>query len=94
MPEVECLFNEVNSCMLNSIDIMQETIIKNLCNLKINKAPGVDGIFPRLLVENAVELSEPLLYIYIYIYIYRVNHKWYCAEGLEKGRCFCHFKKG
>ena len=74
--------------MLNSIDIMQEIIIKKLCNLKINKAPGVDGIFPRILVENAVELSEPLLYIY------KVNHKWYCAEGLEKGQCYCHLKKG
>ena len=46
------------------MDIMQETIIKKLCNLKKNKAPGVDGIFLRILVENAVELSEPLLYIY------------------------------
>ena len=45
MPEVKCLFNEDNSCTLNSINIMQETIIKKLCNLKINKAPGVDGIF-------------------------------------------------
>ena len=51
MPEVECLFNEDNSCMLNSIDITQETIIKKLCNLMMNKAPGIDGIFPRLLVE-------------------------------------------
>ena len=64
MPEVKCLFNEDNSCMLNSIDISQETIIKKLCNLKINKAPGVDGIIPKILVENSVELSEPLLYIY------------------------------
>ena len=68
MPEVKCLFNEDSSCMLNSIDFTQETIIKKLCNLKKNKAPGVDGIFLRILVENAVELSEPLLYTYIYIY--------------------------
>ena len=32
--------------------------------MKINKAPGADGIVPRILAENAVELSEPLLYIY------------------------------
>ena len=64
MPEVKCLFNEDNSGMLNSIDITQETIIKKLSKLKINIAPGVDGIFPRILVENAVELSEPLLYIF------------------------------
>ena len=29
MPEVKCLFEEDNSCMLNSNDIMQEIIIKN-----------------------------------------------------------------
>ena len=64
MPEVKRLFNEDSNCMLNSIDITQGIIIKELCKLKINKAPGADGIVPRLLVENAVELSEPLLYIY------------------------------
>ena len=64
MPEVKRLFNEDSNCMLNSIDITQEIIIKKLCKLKMNKAPDADGIVPRLLVENAVELSEPLLYIY------------------------------
>ena len=64
IPEVKCLFREDNSCMLKNINITRETIIKKLCELKLNKAPGSDGIFPRILVENAAELSEPLLYIY------------------------------
>jgi len=37
---------------------------QKLSKLKINKAPGVDGIIPRILVENADILSEPLLYIH------------------------------
>jgi len=32
--------------------------------LKSNKAPGEDGIVPRILVENLDVLSEPLLYIF------------------------------
>jgi hypothetical protein len=51
--------------MLKNIDFTHETIIKKLCKLKLNKAPGVDEDFPRILVEKDVELNEPLLYIYI-----------------------------
>ena len=40
-------------------------VIIKLSKLNIIKAPGVDGIVPRILVENADLLSEPLLYIYI-----------------------------
>ena len=51
--------------MLSSIEITQEIVHNQLSKLNINKAPGVDGIVPRILVENADILSEPLLYIYI-----------------------------
>jgi hypothetical protein len=40
------------------------TIDKRLKNLKVNKAPGVDEIVPRILIENADYLSQPLEYIY------------------------------
>ena len=52
IPEVKSLFKEDNSCMLKNINITRETIIKKLCELKMNEAPGSDGIFPRILVEN------------------------------------------
>jgi hypothetical protein len=35
-----------------------------LRKLKVNKASGVDNIIPRLSVENAECLCEPLLYIF------------------------------
>jgi len=36
-----------------------------LNKLKIIKTSGVEGLVPRILVENADILSIPLLYIYI-----------------------------
>ena len=51
--------------MLSSIEITQDIICNKLSKLNINKAPGVDGVVPGILVENADILSEHLLYIYI-----------------------------
>jgi hypothetical protein len=48
--------------MLSNVDITKEDINKRLKNLKVNKAPGVDEIVPR--IENADYLSQPLEYIY------------------------------
>ena len=64
LPEVKCFFNQDKSHMLSNIVLTQEIISNKLSILKINKAPGVDGIVPRLLVENADILSLPLLYVY------------------------------
>jgi len=68
------MFVEDNNHMLNNIEITQDIISSKLSKLKINKAPGVDGLVSRILVENADILSKPLLYIFMYIsyiYIYR-----------------------
>lgn len=62
--EVKCLFNEDKCHMLNSIEIAWDILIRILRNLKLNKAPGVDEIVLRILIENNVELSEPLLYVF------------------------------
>jgi hypothetical protein len=54
-----------DSCSLHdNVDITKEDINKRLKNLKVNKAPGVDEIVPRILIENADYLSQPLEYIY------------------------------
>jgi hypothetical protein len=50
--------------MLSKIELTQDIIASKLSKLKINKAPGVDGIVPGFLVENAEVLSIPLLCIY------------------------------
>jgi len=64
LPEVKCLFNEDKSHMLRDIEITKDSISNKLSKFKANKAPGVDGIVPRLLVENADILNLPLLYMY------------------------------
>jgi len=50
--------------MLRDIEITRDSISNKLSKLKANKAPGMDGIVPRLLVENADILNLPLLYMY------------------------------
>ena len=45
---------------LTNINISKEKIKKKLLELKISKAPGPDGLHPRLLKELAAQLSEPL----------------------------------
>ena len=64
LPEVQFFLNKDKSNMLSNIVLTQDMISNKLSKLKINKAPGVDGIVPRLLVENADISSLPLLYVY------------------------------
>jgi len=63
LPEVRNTFVEDNNHMLNNIEITQDIISSKLSKLKINKTPSVDGLVPRILVENADILSIPSLYI-------------------------------
>jgi endonuclease/exonuclease/phosphatase family metal-dependent hydrolase len=64
LPEVIKNGKDDNGSMLSNVDITKEDISKRLKNLKVNKAPGVDEIVPRILIENADYLSHPLEYIY------------------------------
>src|SRR5664279_68235 len=50
--------------MLKDVTLTKTLILNKLKKLGINKAPGVDDIVPRMLIENSEILSEPLLYIY------------------------------
>ena len=45
---------------LTSVTVNKQIIYKKIMNLKPNKAPGVDGIIPRILIENAENLTEVL----------------------------------
>jgi hypothetical protein len=65
--EVKNIVNEVSRHMFSNVNITAEDINRRIKKLAINKAPVVDGIVPRLLIENAAYLTEPLEYVYIYI---------------------------
>jgi len=50
--------------MLSNIEITRDIVPNKLTKFDSNKAPGVDGIVSKILVENPDVLSEPLLYIF------------------------------
>ncbi|KAJ8021264.1 hypothetical protein HOLleu_38412 [Holothuria leucospilota] len=59
-------FNGPNDSIesLCSIDISQEVVFQKLCNLRPNKAPGADGIYPVVLRNLAKVVSKPLSIIF------------------------------
>ncbi len=64
LPEVAVRIAEDEGCMLTNIELTEGRICKQLLKLKVGKAPGVDGIVPKVLVECAEALSKPLLMIF------------------------------
>ena len=57
-------FSEEDSIRLTDIDITRDIVLQKLNKLDPTKAPGVDGISSRVLVELADEISEPLAAIF------------------------------
>lgn len=45
--------------MMCYIDINKELVIKMLKKLKLNKAPGVDGLVTKMLIEQQIILVNP-----------------------------------
>jgi hypothetical protein len=50
----------IDSSVLLNVELSPEIVFKKLIKLKPNKAPGTDSISPRILIENASELSLPI----------------------------------
>jgi len=51
--------------MLSNIEITRAIVLNKLNKLNSNKAPGVDGIVPRKLVENSDVLSEQTFIVHL-----------------------------
>jgi hypothetical protein len=45
---------------MEDIVIGEETVLKHLAKLKVDKSPGIDKLHPRLLVEVRNEIKKPL----------------------------------
>ena len=63
LPQVKYMFDKDSNHMLSNIVLSQDTIASKLSKLEANKAPGVDGIVPRILIEIADILSLHCLYL-------------------------------
>ena len=57
-------FSEEDNIRLTDIDITRDRVLQKLKKLDKTKAPGVDGISSRVLVEMADEIDEPLAAIF------------------------------
>ena len=57
-------FSEEDNERLTDIDITRDRVLQKLQKLDPTKAPGVDGISSRVLVELADEIAEPLAAIF------------------------------
>ena len=62
--------------MLNDINIDREKVLNKLIKLQVNKAPGVDGIVPELLVKTSVSLCISLSIIFNHSYTGIVLDDW------------------
>jgi hypothetical protein len=63
LPEVKKRLLEENY-MQDDFRITEEIIEGKLKKLKEGKAPGIDGIVPKILIENAAIVSKPLKLLY------------------------------
>ena len=50
--------------MLNMVDFSRDKVLKAIRSLKPTKAPGPDSVYPRFLIEGAIELAEVLSSIF------------------------------
>ena len=57
-------FSEEDNERLTDIDITRDRVLQKLQQLDPTKAPGVDGISSRVLVELADEIAEPFAAIF------------------------------
>ena len=49
---------------LNTIYFTEETVYDKLCKLRVDKSPGVDGMYPVVLKNLANVISKPLSHIF------------------------------
>jgi len=58
MPDVKNIYHGESSERLCSIDITSDTVKSKLGKLKMNKAPGVDLVGTRMLIELTEEIAD------------------------------------
>ena len=64
LPIIQDLFKDDCSKMLLDVHVSEAVVFNRLKKLKLNKAPGVDNIAPKVLIETAEFISKPLSVIF------------------------------
>ena len=65
LPEVTVRLQGEDCCMLWDIKLSKEIIEQKRMKLSDGKAPGIDGIVPKVLIECAKILNAPLLKLFL-----------------------------
>ena len=55
---------EINSVVLRSVHITEEEVLEVLKCIKVDKSPGPDEVYPRMLWEAREEIAGPLAEIF------------------------------
>lgn len=64
LPEVEQIYKDDPNNILTDLDITTDIVLGQLRKLKPSKAPGIDGLSARVLLEIADEIAEPICLLY------------------------------
>ena len=64
IPEPETKFKGSEGERLGQLVVTPEVVVSKINNMKENKAPGVDGISPKILKETVEQISTPLAHVF------------------------------
>jgi hypothetical protein len=64
LPDIQEVFKEDHSKKLLDLGVTDNMVLNRLLKLKPNKAPGLDKLVPKILVEAASYVSKPLCMIF------------------------------
>lgn len=64
LPKIEQVFKGDRLNVLQDVTISEDMVFYRLTKLKPNKAPGVDNIVPKVLIETAKYVAKPLCLIF------------------------------
>ena len=64
LPDVQDIFKDDQSKKLCDFHVTADMVLSKLIKLKLNKAPGVDELVPKVLIETAHHICRPLSVIF------------------------------
>ena len=91
IPVPETNFKGSEGERLGQLVVTPEVVVSKINNMKENKAPGVDGISPKILKETVEQINMPLAYRDTYLTCHS-RRELYLLNG-KKQTLFLYSKK-